>query len=162
MSYCNGKIMNDEGLKCLVERIKMGFGDDLLGVILFGSRGRHEAKLSSDYDLFLIIKSLPKRPIERQEFIMEKVKKKGKVNFIAKTKEEFESSFPSLYLDLALDGVILFDKDGYTHAKIVQIRKLIDEAGLVREKKTYGFNWRWLRNPALHWRIDWSGVYGIV
>ncbi|MEW6686825.1 MAG: nucleotidyltransferase domain-containing protein [Candidatus Edwardsbacteria bacterium] len=155
--------MEDKKLADFIERLKKGFPEDLWGVILFGSRARSEAELNSDYDVFVIINNyLPHKPIERQEFIMDKLRKKWGMNIIAKTKQEFESSFPSLYLDLALDGIILFDRDNYTEKKLAQITKLMEEAGLVREKRPYGFNWRWKTKPSLPWRIDWTGVYGIV
>lgn len=154
--------MNDEGLRHLVERLKQGFKEDLLGVVLFGSRARNEAELRSDYDIFIICNSLPDKPIERQEFIIEKIKTKDGANIIAKTKQEFESSFPPLYLDLALDGVILFDREDYLKEKLALIKELIEIAGLIREKRPYGFNWRWRKKPLANWRIDWSGVYGVV
>lgn len=154
--------MTDEELKHFVERLKRGLKEDLLSIVLFGSRARNEAELRSDYDIFIICNSLPDKPIERQEFIIDKIKTKDGANIIAKTKQEFESSFPPLYLDLALDGVILFDKDNYLTNKLTQIKKLMEEAGLVREKRPYGFNWKWRKKPSPNWRIDWSGVYGVV
>jgi len=53
---------------------------------------------------------------------------------LGKTPEEFEEHFPSLYLDIGLDGVILYDKDGYTTRKLERIREIIRESGLVRER----------------------------
>lgn len=114
------------------------------------------------WDVFVIVNSLPKKPIERQKFIIDKINTKGRANLIAKTKQEFENSFPPLYLDLALDGVILFDRENYLKEKLARIKKLIENAGLVREKRPYGFNWRWRKKPLPNWKIDWTGVYGVV
>ncbi len=148
-------------LNDFVERLKNGFGEDLIGIILFGSRARGDEQQGSDYDIFLILDTLPKKPIERQRIIIGKIKKKGSVNIIARTRDEFESSFPPLYLDLAIDGIVLYDKGGYVEKKLSEIKGLIKKAGLFREKRDYGFNWKWKKKPSINWRIDWSGVYGI-
>jgi predicted nucleotidyltransferase len=144
----------------VVKRLREEFTDKLLGVILFGSRARKESRDDSDYDLFIILNIfLPISPFKRHKMIMSKLIDKGRVNFIIRTKEEFERDFPSLYLDLAMDGVILYDKDDYTRLRLERIRKLIDKAGLVRKKKHYGFDWCWKKQPKVYpWRIDWEGV----
>jgi predicted nucleotidyltransferase len=127
---------------------------------LFGSRARKEAISSSDYDIFIILdESLPVSPFKRHKIIMNKLKHTGIANFIIRTKEEFEKNFPALYLDLAIDGIVLYDKDNYTTSHLNRIKELIKKAGLVREKKSYGFNWYWKKPPKVYpWKIDWEGV----
>ena len=86
---------------------------------------------------------------------------RGAASFIARTRVEFEAGFPSYYLDLALDGVILYDRVDYMQQKLTRIRELIQTAGLKRRRINYGFSWEWQNPPRGHWRIDWSGVYGL-
>jgi len=154
--------MADERLTEFIERLRRVLGENLWGAVLFGSRARGDADASSDYDIFIIADSLPQRPIERQEFIVRRVRGTHGLSIIAKTRHEFESAFPSLYLDIAQDGRVLYDQAGYTAARLAQIKKLTEEAGLRRKKTGYGFNWAWKSRPGRKWRIDWTGVYGIV
>jgi predicted nucleotidyltransferase len=154
--------MTQTNLTELVERLKTAFADNLWGVALFGSQARGDAAAGSDYDLFIVLEGLPNRPIERQVHIMRRLGRKGSASIIAKTRHEFESVFPSLYLDLAVDGRILFDRNGYLAARLGRVRELIAGAGLVRRKQRRGFAWDWARKHGPEWRVDWTGVYGIV
>jgi hypothetical protein len=86
---------------------------------------------------------------------------RGAVSCIARTRTEFEASFPSYYLDIALDGIILYDRENYMQQKLARIYELITTAGLTRQRTDYGFSWEWQTPPRGHWRIDWSGVYGL-
>ncbi len=47
--------------------------------------------------------------------------------------------FPAFCLDLALDGVILYDTDGYMEAKLRRIREIVKKTGLKRERIPDGF-----------------------
>ncbi len=66
---------------------------------------------------------------------------------LAKTPEEFEACLPSLYLDIALDGQILYDPSGYATDRLATLRRLIEEAGLYRERTEAGDMWEWEREP---------------
>jgi predicted nucleotidyltransferase len=138
-------------------------GESLWAVVLFGSAARGEARDSSDLDVFIVADSLPDRITARAQLLRSLIPKTivGRTSFIAKTRDEFEHGFPSYYLDLALDGVILFDRDRYMAKRLERIRSLIQDAGLIRLRTQYGFFWRWAKPPAGPWRIDWSGVYGL-
>jgi len=65
--------------------------------------------------------------------------------------------FPSFYLDLALDGVILYDTDGYMETKLRRIREIIKETGLKRERIPGGCFWDWKKYPGPDWEISWKG-----
>ncbi len=90
-------------------------GDDLVAVVLFGSRARGEAHEGSDWDVLVIARRLPKRTLERA-FLLKRMlpaEHRGGVSLLAKTPEEFMAGLPDLYLDIALDGVILYDTGCY-------------------------------------------------
>lgn len=133
-------------------------GDKLVSLVLFGSRARGEATEASNYGLFIIANDLPERLWDRQRFT-----RKALVSFdesfsiIAKTPEEFEYSLPALYLDLALDGIILFDTGGYMSKKLQRIRELIAQAGLRREKVDGEMMWLWDRPVNPGWELEWGG-----
>jgi hypothetical protein len=155
-------ILAQEELSALVEGLKHGLAEKLWGLVLFGSIARGEAKESSDLDLLLVADSLPEKFTVRMRYLRGFLPGElcGLVSCIAKTRAEFEAGFPSYYLDLALDGIILYDRDNYMHEKLARIRELMKTAGLRRQRTDYGFSWEWKTSPRGHWRIDWSGVYG--
>ncbi|MDP2907641.1 MAG: hypothetical protein Q8O03_06885, partial [Nanoarchaeota archaeon] len=67
----------------------------------------------------------------------------------------------AIYLDIATDGLILFDRDGYVQGRLQQIKEIIKLAGLKRKKKFGALVWDWEEKPDFGWSIDWSGVYGL-
>jgi len=157
------KRSDQPGLHALVQAFQAGLSRQLWGVVLFGSAARGEARDASDLDLLVVADGLPDRFGQRIGLLRDLVPAslRGKVSFIARTRAEFETEFPAYYLDIGLDGIILFDRDGYLGARLARIRELIRAAGLSRHRGDQGFSWRWVQPPTGHWRIDWSGVTGL-
>jgi hypothetical protein len=77
---------------------------------------------------------------------------------LAKTPVEFESHLPSLYLDIALDGMILYDTDGYMHQHLACLRRMIHKQGLYREQQGRDLIWRWDVFPGPDWQVSWENV----
>jgi hypothetical protein len=150
-------------LSSLVEGLKHGLSEKLWGLVLFGSVARGEARESSDLDLLLVADNLPEKFTARMRYLrcLLPDELRGSVSFIARTRAEFEAGFPSYYLDIGLDGIILYDRANYMQQKLARIRELMKTAGLKRHRTDYGFSWEWQKPPGGHWRIDWSGVYGL-
>lgn len=151
-----------EGLRQkLVDSLSQYFGENLIAVLFFGSRARGEAKATSDYDIFLVAKELPKRPLERQSFLRKAVAFKfdKRISIHAKTQDEFERGFPPLYLDLGVDGQILFDTNDYMKTKLKRIQEIIKEAGLFRVKRHGYHAWEWKKQPGPRWSVTWSGFH---
>ncbi|MDA2927683.1 nucleotidyltransferase domain-containing protein [Acidobacteria bacterium AH-259-O06] len=147
-------------LRPLVENLREGLGGNLIAVVLFGSHARGATHGARDWDIFVLARSLPASPMRRYPHLRKLCDEEleGGVSFLAKTQREFESGFPSFYLDLALDGVILFDSAGYMRTKLNRIREIIKEAGLRRERIPGGFFWEWKKYPAGgEWEISWKG-----
>ena len=155
-------VLPQRELSTLVEGLQHGLSEQLWGLVLFGSVARGEAKESSDLDLLLVADGLPEKFMARMRYLRCLLPSalRGGVSFIAKTRAEFEAGFPSYYLDLALDGIILYDREDYMQQKLARIRELMKTAGLKRQRTDDGFSWEWQKPPRGHWRIDWSGVYG--
>jgi predicted nucleotidyltransferase len=49
----------------IVSGLRGGLGDDLVAVVLFGSRARGEGHEGSDWDFLVIARDLPERTLER-------------------------------------------------------------------------------------------------
>ena len=148
-----------EVLRPLVESLREALGENLIALVLFGSRARGERRRASDWDIFVLARSLPVSPMKRYARLrsLRSEEPEGGVSFLAKTQTEFEEGFPSFYLDLALDGVILYDPDGYMESKLRRIREIIKETGLIRERIPGGFFWDWKKYPGPDWEITWKG-----
>jgi predicted nucleotidyltransferase len=88
-----------------------GLSGRLVAVELFGSRARGEGSETSDWDLLVIAENLPAKTFDRNLYLRQLVllEWRGRVSMLAKTPEQFHGAVSSLYLDVALDGQILYD-----------------------------------------------------
>jgi predicted nucleotidyltransferase len=148
-------------LREVVDKLSAALGDRLLGVVLYGSHARGEAREDSDVDLLVIARGLPERRYDRSihlQRVVRGIKDAPPISVLGKTPGEFESHFPSLYLDIGVDGVVLYDRDGYTTGKFNHIRKIIAEIGLVRRRLDRGnMFWDWKRKVTCPWELTWEG-----
>lgn len=80
----------------------------------------------------------------------------GAVSLLAKTPQEFKGNISSVYLDIALDGKILFDPQGYAHRRLAVLQRLMEETGLYRKKSSGGEVWRWRQKPRQPWALEWK------
>lgn len=145
----------------IVQAFLKEFSDGLLSIVLFGSRARRDGHSFSDWDILLVTNgNLPENPLDRQWYLKDILSKNAilNVSIMAKTKEEFESRLAAVYLDIALDGIILFDRNKYMEKKLEEIRQILKKSGLKRIKKRHGLVWRWDKGkhpkPGA-WKIEW-------
>lgn len=153
---------SDEFLCALVKTLRAYFGENLVSVVLFGSYARGETHPTSDVDLYLIAENLPRRVPNRVAYVHRAVVARfpWRVSIIAESKREFVSGFPSLYLDLALDGIILFDREDFMTEKLARIREITRQAGLRRVRVNGDFAWKWKHPPRPgRWSLDWEGLH---
>lgn len=143
----------NEVLNALVNELLKYFGDRLVSFVVFGSVARGEASKSSDIDVLLIIKDLPRSKLERQELFMkieDKIEdilnklyeKSYLIDFspIMKTPEEAAEITP-LYLDMVEDAIIIFDRDFFVKI-LSRLKKKLDELGSQRVQ--LGKKWYWI------------------
>jgi predicted nucleotidyltransferase len=154
------KEQNQEMLRIIVEALRQGLGDNLIAVILFGSRARGEAIEASDWDLFVLAHDLPPGPLQRhfQLKMLLPVGWRGQVSLLSSTTAEFESHLSSLMLDIALDGIVLYGPEGYAAQRLAALKRLIANRGLYRERVGRDLIWKWERFPGSNWSLEWKEV----
>lgn len=64
-------------------------------------------------------------------------------------------TMPPLYLDIALDGIALYDPSGYITGKLAYLRRQIREMGLQRIGKDHDWIWLWRDPPGTKWELEW-------
>jgi predicted nucleotidyltransferase len=133
----------------VLNALKAALGKHLIAVVLFGSRARGDADERSDWDLMLIASSLPRGVLKRHLALKRALPSQwhGRIALLAKTPEEFERRLPALFLDIAHDGIILYDPQGYADRKLHRIRQLRKEAGLERRERAGELIWDWIKPP---------------
>lgn len=145
-------------LQPVVTALREALGDDLIALILFGSRARGDARPDSDWDLLLIAENLPDRPFARHLSLTKKLPLawRSQISLLAKTVAEFETAVPSLFLDIALDGVILYDPNNYALNRFRYLKQLIEKKGLYRNQQDQELTWHWRKFPGLNWQLAWE------
>ena len=152
-----GAPADESGLPAEVaSKLREGLGEDLVAVVLFGSRARGETREGSDWDVLVIANNLPGRTLERAIWLkrMLPAAYRGEISLLARTPEEFMSSLPDLYLDIASDGVILYDTGGFMVERLRSLRSLIRRKGLRREREDRDLVWRWRGTPSPDWSLE--------
>lgn len=112
-----------------LDRWKLAFGDRLVSVVLFGSVARGEAREDSDIDALVVADGFAPRLSERRRPLLaawEQVRAErglagAEWNLVTRTPAEAAHHSP-LYLDIAEDGILLFDRDGFFHAILERMR----------------------------------------
>ena len=147
-----------EALGPLTDALRERLGDRLVAVVLFGSRARNEAGVNSDWDLLLIADELPQKTFDRHLFVKRLLPPawRGIVSIVAKTPQEFDASVQALYLDIALDGVVLADKEKYVTDRLAFLKRQMDERGLYRKREGEALLWRWQVTPKGDWSFEWE------
>jgi predicted nucleotidyltransferase len=142
----------------VVPALREVLGDRLRSVVLFGSRARGDHHQDSDWDLLVIAGCLPGRSLERYRMLKAALPPgtRGSAGMLAVTPAEFEARMSDVYLDIALDGQILYDREGYAARKLAEIRRIIDKAGLYRQRTKSGDLWSWREPPVGRWSIEWE------
>jgi predicted nucleotidyltransferase len=144
----------------VIAALRQGFGDNLVAVVLFGSRARGDATEVSDWDVLVIARQLSSSPLQRHSQLKMSlpVEWRGQVSLLSRTAAEFESHLSSLMLDIALDGVVLYDPQGYAAQRLAALQQLITNRGLYREQIGRDFIWKWKQFPGFRWSLEWKEV----
>lgn len=129
-----------------VRLLKENYKEDLLSIILFGSVARGKWNNESDIDLFIIFsnKSSIRTAINnRLTKIISDYERKSKLrnskgDRLFSTIQDMSLSlkdlhtFRTIFYDIAMDGIILFDRNQTGFHFLKKIKKRIEEKGLKR------------------------------
>ncbi|MBD3183279.1 hypothetical protein GF312_13365 [Candidatus Poribacteria bacterium] len=116
--------------------------DDLnvVSVAVFGSVARNEDTADSDTDLLIVVENIDKNRIERIEDILRINEcfpdESYPLDTILISKTECENNFRNhnpLYLDIAFDAQILYDKNDYLKKHIDETRKYVLLKNIIRK-----------------------------
>jgi predicted nucleotidyltransferase len=142
----------------LVAHYRAALGQRLVGLAMFGSRARGDARPESDLDLLLIAEGLPHDRFDRAGIVRAPSLRVDdpSVSVRALLPEEYERDIAPIDLDIGLDAVVLHDRNGYLAERLETVRKRIEEAGLLRAPD---LTWGWRRWPTrADWAVTWEGV----
>ncbi len=122
-------------LKEVIRKAELSY--PMMGAVLFGSVATGKATTQSDVDLLVIGEMLPPKRHRRHREMMEiKHLLPGvPLDVLLLTPEEVRSNFVNhnpLFLDIAVDGIILLDREGMLSAAMEDARRHIRSKGIVR------------------------------
>jgi len=146
-----GKVseLNIADIKTIATRSLLDrFGENLEAVVLFGSIAREEAAKQSDFDFFVVIRGLPDEPVRRRFIVYDALtpilrKSKRDVSVIEVDAEDIGRQITPLIINIAHDGIILYDKHGKIRDFFNQVRTAVKRAGLVRYTTREGkYGWK--------------------
>ena len=109
----------------------------VIAAVAFGSQAKGLASPSSDIDLLIVAEGLnPKRHRRREEVLeIKKVLPACSLDLLLFTRDEVISNFANhnpLFLDIAEEGLVLFDKEGFVEALMAETREYIRDKGIVK------------------------------
>ncbi|MCI4457638.1 MAG: nucleotidyltransferase domain-containing protein [Desulfurococcaceae archaeon] len=139
-------------LKDLVEKLrecsnilKNFLKEEFLGMILFGSWARGEAKVDSDIDLFILLRSLKGFEARSEIYkVLARCIKRPVTLIDVRFDELFRESInlTPLLLNILYDGVVIYDETGLLTKLVAKTREFVRSTGLVRYKTKDGkYGW---------------------
>lgn len=115
---------------------RRALGGELLGAVLFGSEARGEARTGSDIDLLLV--AGPSVPLTRRLYALwdeSLAEDRHSPHFVHLPSSTAEAG--SLWLEAAVDGTVLSDREGRVGRFLGRLRRAI-AAGRLTRKTAYG------------------------
>lgn len=131
------------GLSSDLLKIKVKFNP--IAIVLFGSTARGEATSSSDIDLLIVFdesKTINREHYSQWDQLLKNSKISPQFVHLPNTKEPIGS----LWLEAAVDGEILYDRNNIAKRTLIDIRSQISKGCYVK-KESHGHPY-WLRQEA--------------
>jgi hypothetical protein len=104
------------------------------------------------------ISSPPEKTLERH-FLLKRMLPdawRGQIALLAKAPEELDARLPALYLEFAPDGILFHVTEAYMAKRLAQLRNLLEQRGLRRERVGREMAWRWNQFPGFDWSLGWE------
>lgn len=133
--------------------LRSAFGDRLVSVVLFGAVARGDAHASSDIDVLVVVDPIAPGPFSRNDLLaaadealapllaaaeMDGIR--TRLHRIVATRADAEQMI-ALDLDLAQDGVLLFDRNAFLADLLDNTRASLARLGARRVRE--GGSWYW-------------------
>lgn len=128
------------------EELEKVFGEEFVGLALFGSWARGEAEKDSDVDVLVLLKSMKGLRVRSKIYkaitrIVGRPLTIVDVRVGEVTSEDLEVT--PLLLNILYDAIIVFDREGVLKELVEKVNKLITKAKLVRYKTPNGkYGWK--------------------
>mgnify|MGYP003872353495 CR=1 FL=1 len=128
-------------------------GGNVVSMAVFGSVARGGFDSTSDVDVLVVMASLPKSRLKRYVLIGDvidaieptraRLARVGVYTGVSPVLLEVEEAkyFRPLYLDLAYDAIVLYDKGGFLGGILAEVKRRIEEFG--GERVWMGRRWLW-------------------
>lgn len=141
------------GLELLLRRLTeasdeltSSLGDEFIGLMLFGSWARGEAKADSDVDLLIVLRSMGGMDTRSRIYKTLSKHVRRPITLIDMRLERLldeELELTPLLINVLADGIIVRDDEGYLRDFLERGRRLLEEAELVRYRTPDGkYGWR--------------------
>jgi len=135
-----------EALSELLAFLKDKLRENLISVVVFGSVARGTFKEHSDVDLLVVSRNFPKKLVDRIDLFVDKtfeisMKYGINISIIPLKIDEAQSTQP-IYLDMAYEGIILYDRDNFIEKKLNDLRKKLEKMGAERVPYKRGYFWK--------------------
>jgi len=148
----------------VVSTLQPALEDKLCGVVLFGSLARGEAGEWSDIDLFVLLRDIPwDRDRKTAVYLaLDDIRRKyhRDTTVIERDLSEIKD-VDRMLIDVAADGIILYDRGGLTAGLLAKVRAAVDKAGLVRYQAKDGkYGWKLTRklSPGERFGVTLEGI----
>ncbi len=121
-----------EVMSFVQSQVVPAFGADLIGVVLFGSAARGALRASSDIDLLIVLKKTANLDRDTYRLLPSKKLLGHLVEPLILQLPDVGEALRSVWLEIAIDGVILFDVDFSTAQTLARGRASIAEQKVER------------------------------
>jgi hypothetical protein len=144
----------------VVAEYRAALGDDLVAIALFGSVARGEAGPESDLDLYVVTRSARSLLLDPHLDRTRQIRESAEYRLLARQgyrpdpmpvfqTEEQLVAHPWILLDIAHQGVVLYDPEGVLARELEAVRRRLVELGARRVERPDG-SWYWDLKP--DWR----------
>lgn len=146
----------------LTTKIASFYNEQLVSLAIFGSYAREEAKLNSDLDLLIILRSLPFGRMRAQwEFVSEiEIPLDAEKDALKRDNIDMEisslllarsgaESFLPIYLDMVQYCYVLKDCENFLKNRLLTVSEQMKRWG--SKRVDVGGHWAWEICPALKW-----------
>lgn len=131
------------GLERACGELGRAFGGGFVGLALFGSWARGEAREDSDVDVLLVLRGLGGLEVRVSAYRVLAEHVGRAVTLVDVRLEELGRPITPLMLNIAADAVVICDEAGEVSKALERVRRFIEEAGLVRYRTPDGkYGWR--------------------